>query len=84
MDRYSQASKRVVGVYRSELNKLDMSVRNAIYDELVKESARGFSEGWTEAMAWMRSHPDWTTSESLEARASELRKRYPYLKLEKK
>lgn len=45
MDRYSQASKRVADIYRTELNELDMSVRNAIYDELVKESARGFSEG---------------------------------------
>ncbi len=45
MDRYSQAGERVVGAYRTELNELDMSVRNAIYDELVKESARGFSEG---------------------------------------
>ena len=39
MDRYSQASKRVVGVYRTELNELDMSIRNTVYDELVKESS---------------------------------------------
>ncbi len=84
MNRYSQASKRVADVYRSEFNEADMSVRNAVYDELVKESARGFSDGWTEAMAWMRSHPDFTISEGLEAKTSELRNRYPYLKWEEK
>lgn len=40
MDRYSQASKRVVGVYRTELNELDTTIYNAIHYELVKESAR--------------------------------------------
>lgn len=81
--RYSQASKRVADVYRSGLNKLDMSVRNAVYDELTKESARAFGDGWTEAMAWMRSHPDCTISECLEAKASELKDRYPYMGVEK-
>ncbi len=88
MDRYSQAGERVVGAYRSELNKLvkklDMTVHNAIYYELVEESAQSFSDGWTEAMAWMRSHPDCTISESLEAKASELKNRYPYLRWEEK
>mgnify|MGYP004654186865 FL=1 len=51
MDRYFQASKRVADIYRTELNELDMSIYNAIYDELVKESAHSFSDGWTEAIA---------------------------------
>ena len=83
MDRQSQASNRIVDIYRSEINKLYMSVYNAVYDELTKESARAFSDGWTEAMAWMCAHPDCTISEGLEARSAELRNRYPYLKQEK-
>ena len=84
MNQYSQASERIIGAYRSELNKfvkeLDITISYAIYYELITESAQSFSDGWTEAMAWMRSHPDCTISEGLEAKASELRNRYPYLK----
>ena len=80
MNRYSQASKRVIGIYRTELNELDMSMHNAIYDELVKESAHGFSDGWTEAVAWMRSHQNCSINESLEAKSEELKNRYPSLK----
>lgn len=87
MDRYSQASERVINTYRQELNKLvnklNMSVYNAIYYELVKESAQSFSDGWVEAMAWVRSHPDCTIGESLEAKSKELKSRYPYLEMEK-
>lgn len=76
MDRYSQASKRVVGVYRTELNELDMTIYNAIHYELVKESAHSFSDGWMKAIAWMKSHPNCTINESLEAKSAELRNRY--------
>ena len=85
MDQYSQASERVASVYKSELNKLtnklNMSVYNAIYYELVKESARSFSDGWTEATAWMLSHPGCTIDEILEAKSKELKNRYPYLEI---
>lgn len=84
MYRFSQASKRVINIYRSELSELDITMHNAIYDELAKESARGFREGWTAAMAWIRSHPDYTNIEGLEARNSEIKMRYPYLKSEEK
>lgn len=84
MYRFSQASKRVINIYRSELSELDITMHNAIYDELVKESARGFREGWTAAMVWIRSHPDYTNIEGLEARNSEIKMRYPYLKSEEK
>lgn len=84
MDRCSQASQKLAGVYRSQMSESYMFIRNAIYDELVKESASGFNDGWTEAIVWTRLHPDYTISEALEAKASELRNRYPYLKKEEK
>lgn len=84
MYRFSQASKRVINIYKSELNELDVAMNNAIYDELAKESAQGFREGWTEAMVWIRSHPNYTNIEGLEARDSEIKMRYPYLKSEEK
>lgn len=87
MSRYSQASERVASIYRSELNKLtnklDMSVHNAIYYELVKESAQSFSDGWTEATAYILSHPGCTIDEILEAKSEELKNRYPYLEMVK-
>lgn len=80
MHRYSQASKRIIGIYRTELNELDMSMYDAIYDELVKESAHSFSDGWAEAVAWMMSHPNFTIDESVEAKSAEIKTRYPSLK----
>jgi hypothetical protein len=82
MNRQSQASKRVVDIFKSDINELYTSVYNTVHYELTKESAQGFSDGWTEAMVWMRSHPDCTISEDLEAKYEQLRNRYPCLKTE--
>ncbi len=76
--RRSQNAKDVVNVLKIPINNLYNSVYGTIYDKLTKESIDSFSDGWTEAVAYMKSHPDCTIQELFQARSQILKERYPY------
>ena len=78
MKRQSEATKGIVEIFRSSINELYLSVYNAVYQALMKESAKAFSEGWTEAMAYMYAHREATISECSQAKDSELKNRYSH------
>lgn len=74
----SQHAKNVVDTLKNPINDLYMEVYNTIYDELTKESIDSFNDGWTEAVAYMKSHPDCTIEELYKAKIEEMQKRYSH------
>lgn len=48
------------------------------YEELTTESYLSFNAGWTEAVAYIKSHPDCTSEELFQARKQIAKERYPY------
>ena len=63
---------------KNPINDLYLSVYNTVYGELTTESYLSFNEGWAEAVAYIKSHPDCTMQELFEARDQITKERYPY------
>lgn len=75
----SQHAKNVVDTLKNPINDLYMEVYNTIYDELTKESIDSFNDGWVEAVAYMKSHPDCTIEELYIVKTEEMQKRYSHV-----
>lgn len=75
----SQRSKNVVDTLKNPINDLYMEVYNTVYGELTKESIDSFNDGWVEAVAYMKSHPDCTSEELFQAREQITKERYPHV-----
>ena len=78
IDQVSQRTENVVNAFKKPINNLYMSVYNTVYDELTKGSIISFNDGWTEAVAYMKSHPDCTMQELFESKDQIAKERYPY------
>lgn len=77
-DQISQRTENVVNAFRNPINNLYASVYDTVYIELTKESLISFNAGWTEAVAYIKSHPDCTSEELFQAREQIAKERYPY------
>ena len=78
IDQVSQRTENVVNAFRNPINNLYASVHDTVYIELTKESLISFNDGWIEAVAYMKSHPDCTMQELFEAKDQIAKERYPY------
>lgn len=78
IDQISQRTENVVNAFKKPINNLYASVHDTVYIELIKESLISFNEGWTEAVAYMKSNPDCTMQELFEAKEQIAKERYPY------
>lgn len=78
IDQVSQRTKNVVDAFKNPINDLYLSVYNTVYEELTTESYLSFNEGWTEAVAYIKSHPDCTSEELFQARLQMVKARYPH------
>lgn len=78
IDQLSQHTNNVVYAFKNPINDLYASVYNTVYAELTKASAISFNDGWTEAVAYIKSHPDCTIQELLQAKDQIAKERYPY------
>lgn len=78
INRVSQCTENVVDAFRNPINNLYASVYDTVYIELTKESLISFNAGWTEAVAYIKSHPDCTSEELFQAREQIAKERYPY------
>lgn len=74
----SQRTENVVNSFKKPINDLYASVYNTVYTELTKESLISFNDRWTEAVAYMKSHPDCTMQELFEAKDQIAKERYPH------
>lgn len=74
----SKRTENVVDGFRKPINDLYLSVYNKVYNELTKESIVSFNDGWTEAVAYMKSHPDCSMEELFEAKKQITKERYPH------
>ena len=81
IDRVSQRTENVVNAFRNPINNLYVSVYDTVYSELTKESLLSFNAGWTEAVAYIKSHPDCTMQELLEAKEQIVKERYLYARM---
>lgn len=79
IDQVSQRTENVVNSFKKPINDLYLSVYNKVYNELTKESIISFNDGWTEAVAYMKSHPDCTMQELFEAKDQIEKERYPHV-----
>lgn len=80
-DPRSQRTENVVDAFKKPINNLYLSVYNKVYHELTKESINSFKDGWTEAVAYMKSHPDCTSEELFQAKEQVLKERYRYARI---
>lgn len=78
IDQVSQRAENVVNAFRNPINDLYTSVYDMVYIELTKESLISFNAGWTEAVAYIKSHPGCTSEELFQAREQIAKERYPY------
>lgn len=72
----SQRAKNVVDTFKTPINSLYSQVYGIVYDELRNTARDSFSDGWTEAVAYMKSHPECSMEELFQAKSKELNKRY--------
>lgn len=79
IDQVSQRTENVVNSFKKPINNLYLSVYNKVYNELTKESIISFNDGWTEAVAYMKSHSDCTMQELFEAKDQIEKERYPHV-----
>lgn len=81
IDQVSQRTENVVNAFRNPINNLYASVHDTVYIELTKESLISFNDGWTEAVAYMKSNPDCTMQELFQAREQITKERYPHARM---
>lgn len=81
MDPISKRTENVVNAFKNPINDLYLSVYNTVYGELSKGSIVSFNDGWTEAVAYMKSHPDCTSEELFQAREQITKERYPHVRM---
>ncbi len=80
-DQLSQRTENVVNSFKRPINNLYTSVYDIVYAELTKESVVSFNAGWTEAVAYMKSHPDCTSEELFQTREQIVKERYPHARM---
>lgn len=78
VDQTSQRTMNVVNTFKNPINNLYVSVYDTVYAELIKASVISFNDGWTEAVAYIKSHPDCTMQELLQAKDQIAKKYYPH------
>lgn len=81
IDQVSQRTMNVVDAFKKPINNLYVSVYNTVYTELTKESVISFNAGWTEAVAYMKAHPDCTLQELSQAKDQIANERYPHFRI---
>lgn len=72
----SQRAKNVVEIFKTPINSLYNQVYGIVYDELKNTARDSFNDGWTEAVAYMKSHPDCSMEELFQAKSKALNERY--------
>lgn len=72
----SQRAKNVVEIFKTPINSLYSQVYSTVYNELVNTVRDSFNDGWTEAVAYMKSHPDCSMEELFQAKSKALNERY--------
>ena len=78
LSQRSQRAKNVVEIFKNPINSLYNQIYGVVYDELWKTARDSFNDGWTEAVAYMKSHPDCFMEELFQAKSEEMHKRYLY------
>lgn len=78
VNQLSQQTNNVVNAFKNPINNLYVSVYDTVYAELIKASVISFNDGWTEAVAYIKSHPDCTMQELLQAKDQITKERYPH------
>lgn len=81
IDQLSQRTKNVVDAFKNPINDLYVSVYDTVYTELIRISVISFNAGWTEAVAYMKAHPDCTLQELSQAKDQIAKERYPYARM---
>ncbi len=79
IDQVSKRTENVVNAFKKPINNLYLSVYNEVYSELIKESIISFNDGWTEAVAYIKSHPNCTLEELFQTREQIVKERYPHI-----
>lgn len=74
----SQRTMNVVDAFKNPINNLYVSVYDTVYAELIRTSVISFNDGWAEAVAYIKSHPDCTMQELLQAKDQIAKERYPH------
>ena len=77
-NQLSQHTMNVVDAFKNPINNLYVSVYDTVYVELTKASVISFNAGWTEAVAYIKAHPDCTAQELLQAKDQIAKERYPH------
>ncbi len=78
LSQRSQRAKNVVDTFKTPINSLYNQVYNMVYEELANTARDSFNDGWIEAVAYMKSHPDCSMEELFQAKSEEMHKRYLY------
>lgn len=76
LSQRSQRAKNVVDIFKIPINSLYNQVYGIVYDELKNTARDSFNDGWTEAVAYMKSHPDCSMEELFRAKSKALNERY--------
>lgn len=58
MNNWDGKTARVLHIYNKELDKVNMQVRNAMFEELLSTAKESFSEGWKAATIWMNENKE--------------------------
>lgn len=77
-NQLSQRTMNVVDAFKKPINNLYISVYDTVYTELIRTSVISFNDGWTEAVAYIKSHPNCTMQELLQAKDQITKERYPH------
>lgn len=77
----SQRTMNVVNAFKEPINNLYISVYDTVYTELIRTSVISFNAGWTEAVAYMKAHPDCTLQELSQAKDQIAKERYPHARM---
>lgn len=77
----SQRTMNVVNAFKEPINNLYISVYDTVYAELTRASVISFNAGWTEAVAYMKAHPDCTLQELFQARDQTAKECYPHARM---
>lgn len=80
-NQLSQRTMNVVDAFKKPINNLYVSVYDTVYGELTKASVISFNAGWTEAVAYMKGHPDCTLQELSQAKDQIAKERYPHARM---
>ena len=76
LSQRSQRAKNVVEIFKTPINSLYSQVYRVVYEELANTARDSFNDGWTEAVAYMKSHPDCSMEELFQAKSKALNERY--------